>query len=1299
MRPEKLCYAPLILLAALVPCLAGAANYKVYSTYLWHLEQPIYWPEKVTSLNRYQFAYESLGGSTLYPGHPQNTLSDIFGLDDRKAAYQFRCRDAVAAMSQPDGGAQLSYAGCLIENVWSLGDHYSLGYGPTWYSSIREAMGWQTTRGKRKLEPVGFAYHHALMPLVDRDARRKEISINKQIWWKAWGGNSDLSDHPKGFRCSEEAFSERIIKELVEAGYQWVIVPGHHLSRTHPNYVQLHGKGLYDPPNKADQINPSNTGTWYYGDIDGRGSTESVPFGFQPHWAKYVDPNTGTEYKIIVVPMTDLGSYRDGYSAQGIDILNLLNSQASTAHPCLALFSHDGDNAWGGGYSYYQEAVPNFTGSAAGAGYRPTTIQTFLDEAAPPASDVVHVEDGAWFNAADDWGHPQFWNWLWYPQRNRASPSYNYNDPSTYADIENGWADDFRNWAVMVAAQNYVSTAEQIQRRHGTFDDWKVQEPVQRNGTDNGANDAEKAWHFFLASLDSGYLYYGTSLDLEVKPSLACNQAISYAQNVINAHPSEDTNPPTVFIPQRYPYNPGSTNYGSAYGYRSWVAPSDFYVWTFAYDVSSITSMVVCVRQDQEGVDRLANNEYRTYAGGPTVGAWTRFPMTLRPGSSFVGNIFSNADINYFITPSAVADEYFYKVTGYNNCLLDYYVEATDGRGNTTRTDIQHVFVGSQGSGVAVSFSPSAPRTTDPLIVRYNASGRNLSNAAPVYLNITFDNWATTSNQAMSAAGSGIWTLTNAIPGGSTNARVYFNTVNTPGGGLVDNNNGTNWSVAVTPYTSPVPASVTWTPALPNSCDPVVIKYKPGTGVLKDAAAVSVHVGRNGWQNVATPDPAMAWDGTNWVYTYTVQPGTIEIDCCFNNGSNIWDNNSGANWSVPVINCSAGINQTVVMVNASPSITPPSSGMNQTGEVFDLDQSGGDAVTIDQGGFGSFGHIYVNYDATNLFIGGIGMNVAGAQTNNAAILFLGLNTLSDNASNLWNITGAPEGLNHLHNIQFNPPMDIAILLGDQYGDGNYPHFNLANGYDFGQGVFYLSQYGTYSAVSGAVLSQFSGANRDAVTNSSDPARTTTRWACKIPWSSINCPAGVSNLTQLLLSGVIASSATNNVDRYLSGNYLGLSATNNTGLTNGNFAFSFVTLRGLPVTLPNQDSNSNGIPDWWELRYFGSVTGCTASADSDGDGLPDIQEYWLGTNPKSAASRFRIESVGPQGNGLGITWSSVGGKRYQVDMATNLLESNPFHPYSLITDTNLSGTGAYQTCIDTNPALLPGQRFYKIELAP
>jgi alpha-tubulin suppressor-like RCC1 family protein len=44
-----------------------------------------------------------------------------------------------------------------------------------------------------------------------------------------------------------------------------------------------------------------------------------------------------------------------------------------------------------------------------------------------------------------------------------------------------------------------------------------------------------------------------------------------------------------------------------------------------------------------------------------------------------------------------------------------------------------------------------------------------------------------------------------------------------------------------------------------------------------------------------------------------------------------------------------------------------------------------------------------------------------------------------------------------------------------------------------------------------------------------------------------------------------------------------------------------------------DENSNGIPDWWEYKYFGHL-GVDPNADPDGDGLSNLQEYQAGTDP-------------------------------------------------------------------------------------
>ena len=131
---------------------AARAQQKLHFTYLWHMEQPIYWPDKQTGQDRYERLSESLarGGA-----HPQNNLNDIFGLPDRVAGYQYRMRDCINAFGNsqggaaPEAGAQISFSGGLIENIQSVAGTGYIGgqYGGGWYNSLREARGWSTLSG------------------------------------------------------------------------------------------------------------------------------------------------------------------------------------------------------------------------------------------------------------------------------------------------------------------------------------------------------------------------------------------------------------------------------------------------------------------------------------------------------------------------------------------------------------------------------------------------------------------------------------------------------------------------------------------------------------------------------------------------------------------------------------------------------------------------------------------------------------------------------------------------------------------------------------------------------------------------------------------------------------------------------------------------------------------------------------------------------------------------------------------------------------------------------------------------
>jgi len=647
---------------------------QVYTTYHWHLQQPIYWPETSNwDNNTYQKAYESMVSGGI---HPENELDQIFGKADRVAAYQFRIRDAIGTIQQADGGAQISYSGCLVENVESLANANSLGYYAGWENANREARNTLTTGGHRKLDIVIFSYHHALGPLIDEQSLRKEIQLYKEIYPDIWGNGFSV-----GFFPAELSFSERMIQVLVEEGIEWVFVPNNHISRA-CEYVPLTfgtGGAMCDPPNPADILNPAQS-NWFSKTIE-RGCTpkNAYPFAFQPHKAKYVNPETGQEYKITVVPVAQAMSWSDGYQQYGTGDIDQIAWAASANDPILVVLAHDGDNAYGGGYSYYMESVHQFCNAAAAAGYTPTVVQEYLENHPVSESDVIHVEDGSWINADGDFGSPDFINWNW--------PLF---DQSGQFDIANGWAEDERNWAVITAAQNRVETAEQIA---GGVNISQIQKP------DGSASNAELAWHFFLPSLTSGYMYYGTALDMEVKPTIACNNAIEKA-NLVIGDGSQDQTPPTIWIPQQLPHNPGGTGFGSLWGYQMVEHSCDFWVWTFVSDVSGVAGVTFKYRIDNDGANPLSSNQNETYEGGNEVGQWVSLPMQYRDFPA--ENVYNNSEIDFFEMPIEIADQYYIhieepEIVDEGGVLVDYFVEAVDNNGFIKRSPILHTFVGTGG--------------------------------------------------------------------------------------------------------------------------------------------------------------------------------------------------------------------------------------------------------------------------------------------------------------------------------------------------------------------------------------------------------------------------------------------------------------------------------------------------------------------------------------------------------------------------------------------------------------------------
>ena len=184
-----------------------------------------------------------------------------------------------------------------------------------------------------------------------------------------------------------------------------------------------------------------------------------------------------------------------------------------------------------------------------------------------------------------------------------------------------------------------------------------------------------------------------------------------------------------------------------------------------------------------------------------------------------------------------------------------------------------------------------------------------------------------------------------------------------------------------------------------------------------------------------------------------------------------------------------------------------------------------------------------------------------------------------------------------------------------------------------------------------------------------------------------------------------------------------------------FGFNVVTCRAVKLVISNgvsaqawalaefelhgeltDDPDADGMPDWWEMKHFGSfgrdgtgdydtddlsdrmefeLNGDPTLRDTDGDGRTDWQEWIAGTRLDDFASRFEIvDCIHDAGAGtFVIYWDTVIERLYSVYSTSNLLDA---------WSTNLfrePGTGYLRSYTNDVPAAV--NRFFKVgvELAP
>jgi len=135
-----------------------------------------------------------------------------------------------------------------------------------------------------------------------------------------------------------------------------------------------------------------------------------------------------------------------------------------------------------------------------------------------------------------------------------------------------------------------------------------------------------------------------------------------------------------------------------------------------------------------------------------------------------------------------------------------------------------------------------------------------------------------------------------------------------------------------------------------------------------------------------------------------------------------------------------------------------------------------------------------------------------------------------------------------------------------------------------------------------------------------------------------------------------------------------------------------------VRSPSGDSIGDSIADWFRCYYF-DTDGLTTNelscrtADPDGDGADNLQEYRSGTDPTDPVSVFKLLSILAEGSDRRLTWS-MPGDRAVVIQATDELR----HTFTNLV-TNLFVPGC---CHVTTNYLIRGAskaQFYRIHLTP
>jgi hypothetical protein len=143
------------------------------------------------------------------------------------------------------------------------------------------------------------------------------------------------------------------------------------------------------------------------------------------------------------------------------------------------------------------------------------------------------------------------------------------------------------------------------------------------------------------------------------------------------------------------------------------------------------------------------------------------------------------------------------------------------------------------------------------------------------------------------------------------------------------------------------------------------------------------------------------------------------------------------------------------------------------------------------------------------------------------------------------------------------------------------------------------------------------------------------------------------------------------------------------------AFGSTTSSAATLSVAITDSDSDGMPDWWENANGTNPYLNDANDDPDHDGMSNIQEYWAGTEPNNSLSALKLAAaLATGGKSLLLTFQAMPNHAYTLQRQSSfggvwssvaVVPSAPVSQSIQLTEPSLPGTQALYRLLSTPAA--------------